>query len=621
MLLLELVAHPDELFFRLKSIWDKTDGHYLGLLDVICRLATDTLNRDSGNLIQARLEMPPDSALTAFRAYSKRLKEHSVLLRRLVRIAGLTIDYKALMGASMLGDEGALGKGPNAQADTAYAEIRRVVGRDNLSSLVKLAARIPGLTVSLMYKAYTEKVLTGLDPLLSEEEARMDAESRLSHRLFVAEPYMEKVGPVGLAGLIVGLCSTATGDWCGVQNRINLVVKSLQIMRKTESRTSGPTLLRKPSHEEPDVPPQERLERLLKLLRVFEKMDVMGLGSQAVSDLQGLWNTGEQNVAGYFIRLIKDGKLLRPGDVQELMVGYAMSLGSTPSPGEDVVGPLYVAAVQEALMELQSVGTPESLASLRRTLTAIVDDERLWSQVAPMVQSFISDEDSEDSSGSLHHARSDVLLLCAELHRPLVQSDVGSSEDVSTLLAFNRAAELLAHYFQTKVSRKQLSNWDGRLEIFHRLLPVAQANEGQLRALIALVKIWTDPSGHSDMTTGQTLAIPYGWWIKVVMRRLQGPQIPPSPDNSLPWVPLGDDQASSVPEAEGKCWRGLVEMAIRGGHINLISDLLLSGSWRYANPPLLAEDFEAAIVGHLEKIQAPLQIRLKVGDGVASFAP
>lgn len=53
-----------------------------------------------------------------------------------------------------------------------------------------------GLSVSLVYRAYAERVLLGDDPLLVEEEQRLgsDARARFDHRLFVAEPYLDKVG-------------------------------------------------------------------------------------------------------------------------------------------------------------------------------------------------------------------------------------------------------------------------------------------------------------------------------------------------------------------------------------------------------------------------------------------
>lgn len=50
--------------------------------------------------------------------------------------------------------------------------------------------------MSLVYRAYAERVLLGDDPLLVEEEQRLgsDARARFDHRLFVAEPYLDKVG-------------------------------------------------------------------------------------------------------------------------------------------------------------------------------------------------------------------------------------------------------------------------------------------------------------------------------------------------------------------------------------------------------------------------------------------
>jgi len=605
------MVHPDELFLRLKTIWDRTNGHYLGLLDVLCRLATDALTRDSGHLIQERLNLPAESADATLRAYSKRLKEHSVLLRRLVRIAGLSVDYKALVGPGMLGDEAAQGRESNSQIDIAYAEICRVVERDNLSSLAKLAARIPGVSVAHMYKAYTEKVLTGLDPLLLGEEARMDAENRLSHRLFVVEPYMEKVGAVALASVVGSLCRTGKGGWAGVQERINLVDRALQIVGKTESRFAGIISLRKSlsSESHDNISPQEQLKRWSKFLRLLEKLEGAGVTPNAMNELQALWNRGEHSAHEFFTGLIKDGNLSRPDTIKDLLDDYAMSVGSDVSAGEDMMVSLYATAVLETLKDLQMGGKPESLSSLRRTLTAMVDNERLWSQVAPIVQSFISDEGSEDCSGASHHARSEVLMICADLERPLVPTGVGSSDDVSTLLAFNKAATLLSNHFQLKVSRKQLTTWEGKLQVFQGLLPAAQNSEGHLRALLALVIVWIDPSSVHDMEAAQSLPAPYSRWLKSLSRRWPTAQA----SSSMAWVPLEDEGMAALSESERTCWRWLVEAALRGGHIALVSELLVGGSWRYAEPPLLDEPFETAVVAHLETIDAPVPDRLKVG--------
>jgi hypothetical protein len=43
----------------------------------------------------------------------------------------------------------------------------------DVSSLWVWSVRVPGLTASLVYRAYAERILLGQDPLLLDEEARL----------------------------------------------------------------------------------------------------------------------------------------------------------------------------------------------------------------------------------------------------------------------------------------------------------------------------------------------------------------------------------------------------------------------------------------------------------------
>lgn len=245
------------------------DGDDLHHLDLLLRLMSEAAARsgpsggaEAGGGIGGGSKNPIE----------RRLNAHVGLMRRLLKAAPPGLDYKALIGEDPLADpladpaaEGAAAaaaagafagssSAPSSNSSAgssgaaaaaaatrrtaaglaaararAMAELRSVAGLEHAPALSKLAARIPGMSVSAVYLAVAQRVLCGetggLSPeatellrgcLITDSDDEEEAEAASASVYHLLSPLLPKMAAADLVEVAVAVCAPhAAGDHRG----------------------------------------------------------------------------------------------------------------------------------------------------------------------------------------------------------------------------------------------------------------------------------------------------------------------------------------------------------------------------------------------------------------------
>ncbi|GAB5031513.1 deubiquitinating enzyme [Nannochloropsis oceanica] len=660
-LLIASEARAQKVLPRLAALWEGVDGRALPLLELLGRIMVEVAamaeeGREGGQ-----------GGGGGGGGVSKRLKDHAQLLRRLVRVPGLVplLDYKALTGnthpflfpssqhcetevetAAIGGGAGGAGAGQVLQ--TAYHELVRVVRRDNVGALGKLAPRIllPGtafpLSASTINRAYADALLRGLDPLLAEEEnslplARATPPERFAHRLFLAEPYLERMTPTDLIGLVEGLCvprrqkgegasAVAAGYGGGVLvavgpclpsvvDRLAVVHKAASLLQQGKSSSSSSSAA------------EAFLHQVTGLLEAL-----MLCGGEKSSDgraLESAWVQGA-DVTSLLESMLVEGRGGGWVGIEALIASLktatttaATTAGSSSLysciilPVEGAVGVL-VAAVKHLL----SAPLPFSklhLKKLEALLRASVatsnssssgDEgvEARWALVLPLLLEFVTKEEEEEGGGSEERGEgvSAPTAAAAQSRRGGVRADViemvlGLGRDLGmegggeAMLEYHRAAEMMWEGLGRKLSREEASTVEGRVQALLNALEGDKALEKTgAETALALVRMW----GGGILAGGGPLGLNIDWSRWVVGEEEEGKGA----------------AATSAPEYD-VIYRRLTERALEGRKWNGAASLLLWSPWRYrvrTTGTLNKEEEEEALVAKLDILGAPFGLKLKV---------
>eukprot|EP00624_Nannochloropsis_granulata_P006402 evm.model.NODE_4763_length_15183_cov_19.773298.3 len=656
------VARAQKVLPRLAALWEEIDGRALPLLELLGRIMVE---------VAAMAEEGREGGRGGGGGASKRLKDHVQLLRRLVRVPGLVplLDYKVLTGsmhpflqpsqqceteAETVATAGGAGAGAGARAgqvlQTAYNELVRVVRRDNVSALGKLAPRIllPGaafpLSVSTINRAYADSLLRGLDPLLAEEEntlplARAAPPERFAHRLFVAEPYLEKLTPMDLIGLVEGLCvprwregegaaAVAAGEdgrmlsamgpcLPSVADRFAVVHKAASLLQQGKSSSS--------TSAEADA----YLQQVTGLLEAL-----MLCGGETSADgraLESAWVEGA-DVTPLLESMLMEGRGGGWAGMEALIASLttatataATTAGSSSLsssiilPVEGAVGVL-VAAVKHLLSA--PLPFPKShLKKLEGLLRASVATssssssgeegvEARWALVLPLLVEFVTKEEEEEEEGEVEvrgegetvptaaataqsrrgGVRADVIEMVLGLGR-----DLGMEGGGEAMLEYHRAAEMMWEGLGRNLSREEARTLEGRIQALLNAVEGGKALEKTgAETALALVRMW----GGGVLAGGGPLGLNIDWSRWVVGEEEEGVE----------------SAAASAPEYD-VIYRRLTERALEAKKWNGAASLLLWSPWRYrvrTTGTMSEEEEEEALVAKLDNFGAPLGLRLKV---------
>lgn len=576
-----------EALERLAALWQGLEGKALPLLELLGRLMAD---------VAGVAEASEGGGVTGA---SKRLKDHVQLLRRLVRVPGLVplVDYKVLTGAThpFRKEEGEGTTTTTAVLlQQAYRELVRVVRRDNVSALSKLATRIlpaGGVTASTVNRAYVEALLRGLDPLLTEEEAnlplaRADAHERFAHRVFVAEPYLERLSPVDVGELVEGMCLPTSSSLLTVGSCLSSVADRLALVHKVTSQLKqqqqGAGAAAAATHA--------LVQRVGGLLEAL--MMVGGEKTEEGRALEAAW-VAHTAVGPLLETMLLEGRGGGWAGMEALVSALAAASSAAGEGGGGVTLPEdgALGVLTGAITRLLAAPTPFSKAHLKKVeglLKATVvpaGDEGAnahWAKVLPVLETYVGKEEGEAViSGG---ARADVIEIVLGLGR-----DLGIAGGGEATVEYHRAAEMLWEGLGRKLSRAEASTVEGRVQA---LLEAVEGPKGLEKTgaetALALVRLWGgDKAGNGPLG----LVVDWSRWVV--------------------GEPLQTEEATTTAPEYDAVYRRLTERALEAGKWNGAASLLLWSPWRFRATRNVSEE-EPALAEKLESLKAPLGLRYKV---------